>query len=426
MVTTEQEGTYFTLPFDMPPDIETFRLSYFYTRHVDGAREPDGFTPRTETSIIDLGLIGPYGEQVGASGSDKAEIQVSETQATPGYRPTPLVPGRWQILVGAYKVASSGVRVRYELTFTPKRLRLFKGDLHTHTQASDGVLSLTELGGHARRHGLDFLAITDHNQMVSSAELPYIPGLTWIPGVEWTHFRGHAIFLGIDRPYDGSFHANTLAEVGARFESAHSRGALIAISHPFDETVPFQFDLEALPFDCLEVWNGPMRVSNLQAIGMWQEYLAAGRQVPICGGSDYHRSQLFLFLGGPTTCVYARSPGMSDLLDGLRQGHAFITFSPDGPGLQMKAGEAIMGDSLLFDRQRTVQIEASGLQARDVIQVVTASGSTPLLTAGSVGSFQGEYTLDTPGFVRVEILRDFIPGLPLLPALISNPIYFTT
>jgi hypothetical protein len=425
LVTPEQEGTYFTLPFDMPPDTETFHLAYSYARHVDGKRGPDGYTSRTETSIIDLGLIGPDGEQVGASGSDKTEIMVSETSATPGYRPTPLAAGRWEILVGAYKVAPGGVEVRYELTFTPKRLRLFKGDLHAHTLASDGVLSLPELGAHARRHGLDFLAITDHNQMISAQALPHISGLTLIPGVEWTHFRGHATFLGVDRPYEGSFHANTPEEVRARFESARARGALIVISHPCDEAVPFQFDLGDLPYDCLEVWNGPMRVSNLQAIGMWQGMLAAGRPVPICGGSDYHRSQLFLFLGGPTTCIYARSPGRSDLLAGLRAGHAFITFAPDGPGLQMQAGEAIMGDSLPFDQERTLHIEATGLQAGDLLQVVTASGSTPLLEVKSTGSFQGEYTMDAPGFARVEILRNFIPGIPLLPALISNPIYFT-
>jgi hypothetical protein len=34
------------------------------------------------------------------------------------------------------------------------------------------------------------------------------------------------------------------------------------------------------------------------------------------------------------------------------------------------------------------------------------------------------FSLDAPGFVRIEILRSFVPGLPLLPALISNPIYF--
>ena len=78
---------------------------------------------------------------MGASGSDKTSIQVSETTATPGYRPCRLAPGEWQIMLGAYKVAEEGVHVTYELTFTPKRLRLLKGDLHVHTLASDGVLT---------------------------------------------------------------------------------------------------------------------------------------------------------------------------------------------------------------------------------------------------------------------------------------------
>ncbi|GEM_PF-3323720 len=37
--------------------------------------------------------------------------------------------------------------------------------------ASDGILSVDELAQHALRHGLDFLAITHHNQMVSAASL---------------------------------------------------------------------------------------------------------------------------------------------------------------------------------------------------------------------------------------------------------------
>ena len=97
---------------------------------------------------------------------------ISETDATPGYNPCSLVPGRWQIIVGAYKVAPGGVNVTYEITFTFKRLRLLKGDLHTHTVGSDGVFTAAELGRRARLHGLDFLAITDHNQMVSRQSLP--------------------------------------------------------------------------------------------------------------------------------------------------------------------------------------------------------------------------------------------------------------
>jgi hypothetical protein len=179
-----------------------------------------------------------------------------------------------------------------------------------------------------------------------------------------------------------------------------------------------------LPFDCLEIWNGPMRESNLRAIGLWQQLLILGKKVPICGGSDYHRDQLFIFLGGPTTCVYAKSTSPADILDGLKQGHAYLTFAPNGPSLEMTAGEAIMGDSVSFANAREMQIRADGLLAGDVLQVITNQGSTPLLKAESNGAFQGIYRLDDPGFARIEILRAFVPGLPLLPALISNPIYF--
>jgi hypothetical protein len=56
--------------------------------------------------------------------------------------------------------------------------------------------------------------------------------------------------------------------------------------------------------------------------------------------------------------------------------------------------------------------------------MVTGSGSTVLLTAETDGSFQGSHLMEQPGFARIEMLRGFVPGLPLLPALFSNPIYF--
>ena len=257
-------------------------------------------------------------------------------------------------------IADGGVEVTYELSFTYKSLRLLKGDLHAHTLASDGVLTAEELGQVALRHGLDFLAITDHNQMVTAAALPRVPGLTLIPGVEWTHYQGHANFLGVDRPYDAPFAANTLEEVRLRFESARQRGALITINHPCEGALGFSFPLDALPFDCLEVWNGPMRESNLQAVGLWQSLLAAGKKVPICGGSDYHRDSPFQFLGGPTTCVYAMSAGPSDILAALREGHAYITFAPDGPRLELHAGEAMLGDSVPWPEVRSCRLRSAG------------------------------------------------------------------
>ena len=84
----------------------------------------------------------------------------------------------------------------------------------------------------------------------------------------------------------------------------------------------------------------------------------------------------------------------------------------------------MLGDSVDFSRVRQFEFLVSGLLAGDVVQVVTAHESTPLLKAETDGSMRGVYTMDAPGFARLEVLRSFLPGLPLLPALIANPIYF--
>ena len=286
------------MPFQVPEGIESIALRMAYDRQPvqEHVLDKGVFTSRSEANVVDLGLIDPQGAQVGASGSDKTEIYVSETQATPGYRPVRIVPGEWRILVGAYKVAPEGVSVDYEVTLRRKTRRLLKGDLHTHTVGSDGVHTPEELTWKARRNGLDFVAITDHNQFALSEALPRVEGVTLIPGVEWTHYRGHASFLGVDRPYDGTFATNTLEEARARFATARERGALIIIDHPFDPECGFQFDLDDLPYDCIEVWNGPMRESNLRAIGYWHQRLCAGAKLPACGGSDYHRDTPFICL----------------------------------------------------------------------------------------------------------------------------------
>lgn len=423
----EKEGTYFTLPFSMPDDIEWITLTYGYAgdNEKETALEDGSFVARQQVNIIDLGLIAPDGSQVGASGSNKKDITISEIYATPGYHTCVLVPGEWQIIVGAYKIAAEGVEVNFEITLSKKHRRLYKGDLHMHTLASDGIFTVEELMERARKLGLDFIAITDHNQMVSSDSFPPAQDISVIPGMEYTHYLGHSNFWGVDRPYDDPFIANTTEEVCARFNSARERGALIGINHPFQEGCEFKFDLKEIPFDCLEVWNGPMRESNLKAIGLWQQLLTEGKKVPICGGSDFHRDDIpFIFMGGPTTCVYARSSSSRDILAALKAGHAYVSYAPNGPALEMTAGKAILGDSVDWTKEQEMLIVADNLLKGDILRVVTETENKILLEAPGSGKCRLSYTKKSPGFARIEILRVLLPGIPLLPVLISNPIYF--
>jgi hypothetical protein len=122
--------------------------------------------------------------------------------------------------------------------------------------------------------------------------------------------------------------------------------------------------------------------------------------------------------------VYAMNNQPGDLLMAIRAGHSFIRFAPQGPSLEMKFGDAIMGDTVQWEQDQPLQIDAQGLQKDDVLRVVHNQESTDLFQAPSNGDCNLTYPISRPGFVRVEIYRTFLPGIPPLLVLISNPIYF--
>ncbi len=78
-------------------------------------------------------------------------------------------------------------------------------DLHSHSLASDGTLSPSELVAHARRCGVAVMALTDHDETggIDEAQLAAREqGLQLVPGVEvsvtWQGQTLHVVGLGID------------------------------------------------------------------------------------------------------------------------------------------------------------------------------------------------------------------------------------
>ena len=77
-------------------------------------------------------------------------------------------------------------------------------DLHTHSTASDGSISPSELVDRAIDNGVDILALTDHDTVdgvVEGLETAEGTGLTFIPGVEISTMWGggciHVVGLNI-------------------------------------------------------------------------------------------------------------------------------------------------------------------------------------------------------------------------------------
>ena len=56
---------------------------------------------------------------------------------------------------------------------------------------------------------------------------------------------------------------------------------------------------------------------------------------------------------------------------------------------------------------------AGGLLPGDILRVVTPRGGQVLLEAPAAGRCSITYPMPGPGFARVEILRPFLPGLPI-------------
>ncbi|WP_455204476.1 PHP domain-containing protein, partial [Kaarinaea lacus] len=80
-----------------------------------------------------------------------------------------------------------------------------KYDLHSHSTASDGSLSPTDLVNRAASKGVDVLALTDHDntagieeaqQAAQSLSVDVVPGVEI--SVSWNGVTVHMLGLGVD------------------------------------------------------------------------------------------------------------------------------------------------------------------------------------------------------------------------------------
>ncbi len=401
-----REGSYYALPFDVPAGVDAVTVAYDYPSRGRGVMKD-----LKPSNTVDLGLCNEKGEFLGWSGSAHKSITVGAYASSPGYLVCPVNPGRWQILIGAYHVEDGGVDVTYTVAFSKPQARWCLGDLHVHSTASDGVFSPWELGSRAKKAGLDFIAVADHNNYAENLRPPFVPGVTFLPAVEWTHYKGHMNFFGVPAPFENSFLANSEEEMRALTDHARALGAVISVNHPKCPFCPYLW-ADDTAFDLMEVWNGPFTPRNARAVEWWHTLLLRGRRIPIVGGSDFHKPGV-VRLGNPVTAVFADSPAAGDLLAAIRRGRAYVTEGVKGPRLVLSCGGAFMGGEAVFRPDAPVTAETD---AKRVI-FVTDRGDTPVRPVNGKACFSAK----NARFVYAKIEDVFIRGRLLA---ISNPIYF--
>ncbi len=334
--------------FDVPHDLAAVRVELDYDR-MDGA-------------VLDLGASGPDG-YVGWSGGARSSYVVSEQWSTPGYLPTAVTAGRWDVLVGLHRVPTAGVPYRIRVTTAstaavaaerarqppappvpqrgPRRelpavdgRRWLAADFHAHTLHSDGALSVEELAALAVARGLDALAVTDHNTTSHHADLPAVGeryGIHLLPGQEVTTDRGHANALGDIGFVD-------FRRPGAEWQrEVEARGGLLSVNHPLGGDCCWRMALDR-PTSVAEVWHSSWHarpvLHNWGGPLAW--WLAWDPATTPIGGSDFHRHGDDAPPGRPTTWVLTDG---DDVLGGVAAGRTAVSADPSGPVLLRQGDE---------------------------------------------------------------------------------------
>ncbi|WP_244466913.1 CehA/McbA family metallohydrolase [Devosia geojensis] len=405
---------YYYVPFEVPAGTTRIDVVMDY--------------PKAENCVIDLGAFDPrvtdYPSQQGFrgwSGGARDRFFIALDDATPGYVHGEIPPGRWQVVLGLYKIPARGATVTLTVSLdnapralAPQPVRThpvrkgagwYRGDLHCHTWHSDAKGSPELLHAAAKQAGLDFLAVADHNTITQRRYFhPHSsPDLVFVRGMEVTTAEGHANVFGVDDWIDFRMTRPTDAHTLARL--VHERGGLLSINHD-KPPIPWSYELPAI--DCMEVWQANWFNWNWVSLETYQQRLASGLRISAIGSSDYHQPDRLLpegpfVLARPTTVLWLPELSEDAVLAAMKAGRGYVTESPTGPHLAVTIAGHPMG-SAVPGRTVTAEAEVNGA-AGDRLVWIDATGVVGEETIE--GDFRkAEFTGTPSRFLRAEIIAE--------------------
>lgn len=175
--------------------------------------------------------------------------------------------------------------------------RWYRGNLHTHTTASDGALSIAERCAAYRAAGYDFLAITDHHLVhdlsgCSTADFLVLSGSEVHPVNPRTGEFHHLVALDIHQPIDETLPAQAV------IDAIHAQGGLAILCHPYWCGLSLLDILPLSGYFAMEVYNDvAMTIGKAFSESSWDEILDNIGAVCAVAVDDAHGSENDCFHG---------------------------------------------------------------------------------------------------------------------------------
>ena len=131
----------------------------------------------------------------------------------------------------------------------------YKGNLHTHTNNSDGVLPPAQMAEQYRAAGYDFLCITDHNKVtdvsgLSNTNFLVIPGVEYGVGSTSIGQPYHLVVVNLSQPLD--YRGRNAQQL---IDLAKESGAEVIIAHPYWSALTINDMLALEGYIGIEVFN---------------------------------------------------------------------------------------------------------------------------------------------------------------------------
>jgi hypothetical protein len=243
-------------------------------------------------------------------------------------------------------VAKAEHALRFERTFEANRF--LKGNVHTHTNQSDGDSAPEDVIEWYRAHGYAFLAITDHNRLTKAENYPSLQdaGFRMINGEELSMYSSgrqvHVNALCTHTKIGGGTFASSAEALAWATTRVASQGGAAIVNHPnFDRAVAPTDVLAAGAAAGLEIVSGHPHVYSFGAEGrlpneaLWDYALTAGARVMGVGVDDLHQLRTALdpaaYPGRAWVEVFGEKNEPSALCDALRRG---LFYSSDGASIR--------------------------------------------------------------------------------------------
>ena len=214
----------------------------------------------------------------------------------------------------------------------------FKGNLHTHTNKSDGDSSPETVVDWYSNNKYDFLVLSDHNHLTildsNQTKLLLIPGEEITLNLPYTI---HINAIGIKKVIEPTLRSTKVKTLQANIDNIISSGGLAEINHPNFRWALNEKDLvQVRGAHFIEVFNGNYNTHNYGGGGkksveeMWDEMLS--KKIKIWGvavDDSHHFKEEFAphrhNPGRGWVEVFAKNLSEKNILDSMRNGYFYFS-----------------------------------------------------------------------------------------------------